>query len=144
MGEYGIGNLANSLTLGCDCLGQIYYFDAVVNDSRGAAVTIANAVCLHEEDFGILWKHVKHADKAARALRFTSKDLLELGVVDEIIPEPLGAAHRDHRQMASTLKSALAKNLKRLGTIAIDELLEQRYAKFRRMGVFEEGGVVEA
>ena len=58
VGEYGIGNLANSLTLGCDCLGQIHYFDAVVNDSRGGAVQIPNAVCLHEEDFGILWKHV--------------------------------------------------------------------------------------
>jgi len=93
---------------------------------------------------GILWKHVKHADKAARALRFTSKDLLELGVVDEIIPEPLGAAHRDHRQMASSLKSALVKNLKRLETVGTDDLLEQRYAKFRQMGVFEEGGAVEA
>jgi primary-amine oxidase len=58
VGEYGIGMLANSLTLGCDCLGQIYYFDAALNDSRGAPVQIQNAVCLHEEDFGILWKHV--------------------------------------------------------------------------------------
>ena len=58
VGEYGIGNLANSLILGCDCLGQIYYFDAALNDSRGEAVQIQNAVCLHEEDFGILWKHV--------------------------------------------------------------------------------------
>ncbi len=47
VGEYGIGNLANSLTLGCDCLGQIYYFDAALNDSRGEAVQIQNAVCLH-------------------------------------------------------------------------------------------------
>ena len=57
-GEYGVGNLANSLTLGCDCLGEIYYFDAVLNNSRGEVVNIPNAVCLHEEDFGILWKHV--------------------------------------------------------------------------------------
>ena len=57
VGEAGIGSLANSLTLGCDCLGQIYYFDAVLNNSRGEAVQIPNAVCLHEEDFGILWKH---------------------------------------------------------------------------------------
>ncbi len=57
VGEAGIGSLANSLTLGCDCLGQIYYFDAVLNNSRGEPVTIPNAVCLHEEDFGILWKH---------------------------------------------------------------------------------------
>ncbi len=57
VGEAGIGSLANSLTLGCDCLGQIYYFDAVVNNGRGEPVTIPNAICLHEEDFGILWKH---------------------------------------------------------------------------------------
>jgi primary-amine oxidase len=57
VGEYGIGYLANSLENGCDCLGEIRYLDAVVNDSRGNPVTLANAVCLHEEDYGILWKH---------------------------------------------------------------------------------------
>ena len=56
-GEYGIGSLTNSLTLGCDCLGEIYYFDANLNDGKGGAVTIPNAVCMHEEDYGILWKH---------------------------------------------------------------------------------------
>jgi primary-amine oxidase len=56
-GEYGIGSLTNSLTLGCDCLGEIYYFDAVLNDGRGEPFIIPNAVCLHEEDYGILWKH---------------------------------------------------------------------------------------
>ncbi|MDT4970692.1 MAG: primary-amine oxidase [Pseudonocardiales bacterium] len=57
MGEVGMGLMANSLTLGCDCLGEIYYFDGVVNDSLGQPVTIKNAVCMHEEDFGIAWKH---------------------------------------------------------------------------------------
>jgi primary-amine oxidase len=57
VGEYGIGVLANSLTLGCDCLGTIRYFDAWLADSRGEPYRIENAVCLHEEDFGILWKH---------------------------------------------------------------------------------------
>ncbi|RYL92802.1 primary-amine oxidase [Sporolactobacillus sp. THM7-4] len=56
-GEYGLGQLANSLTLGCDCLGEIRYFDAVMSDSRGNVKTIPNAVCLHEEDNGIGWKH---------------------------------------------------------------------------------------
>ena len=56
-GEYGIGSLTNPLTLGCDCVGEIYYFDAHLNDGRGEAVTIPNAVCMHEEDYGILWKH---------------------------------------------------------------------------------------
>ena len=57
-GEYGIGNLTNSLTLGCDCLGEIHYFDAVTNDTQGGVMEIPNAICMHEEDFGILWKHV--------------------------------------------------------------------------------------
>ena len=56
-GEYGIGLLTNSLTLGCDCLGEIYYFDAVLNSGQGEPFTIPNAVCMHEEDYGILWKH---------------------------------------------------------------------------------------
>ena len=58
VGEYGVGTLANSLTLGCDCLGEIYYFDAFMTNSRGDVAKLDNAVCLHEEDFGILWKHV--------------------------------------------------------------------------------------
>jgi primary-amine oxidase len=57
IGEYGIGMLANSLALGCDCLGVIHYFDFAVVDSHGTASTLKHAVCLHEEDFGVLWKH---------------------------------------------------------------------------------------
>jgi primary-amine oxidase len=57
MGEYGIGWLANPLTLGCDCVGEIHYLDGVVNDQDGNPVTIENAVCMHEEDAGIGWKH---------------------------------------------------------------------------------------
>ncbi|HWH96123.1 MAG TPA: primary-amine oxidase [Baekduia sp.] len=57
MGEYGLGWLANPLALGCDCLGEIQYFDGVVNDQDGNAVTIENAICLHEEDYGFGWKH---------------------------------------------------------------------------------------
>ena len=58
MGEYGVGMLCNSLELGCDCLGEIFYFNGVVNDNDGNALTITNAICLHEEDAGILWKHL--------------------------------------------------------------------------------------
>jgi primary-amine oxidase len=57
LGEHGVGMLANSLTLGCDCLGEIYYFDASLTNSRGEVAIIKNAVCMHEEDYGILWKH---------------------------------------------------------------------------------------
>jgi primary-amine oxidase len=56
-GEYGLGYCANSLELGCDCLGLIKYFDGHLCTSRGEPLTIKNAVCMHEEDFGILWKH---------------------------------------------------------------------------------------
>lgn len=87
---------------------------------------------------GILWKDAKFKDKAARALKFTSKDLQRLGVVDEVIGEPLGAAHRDHRQTAMLLKAALMRNLKELSALPIDQLLDRRYQKFRRIGVFEE------
>jgi primary-amine oxidase len=57
LGEYGIGKVANALELGCDCLGSIYYFDATMSDDDGNALTLHNAVCMHEEDYGILWKH---------------------------------------------------------------------------------------
>ena len=56
-GEWGLGRLANSLALGCDCVGEIRYLDAVLADEQGNPSTIANAICLHEEDAGILWKH---------------------------------------------------------------------------------------
>ena len=58
IGEWGLGFMTTSLELGCDCLGEITYLDAVVHDSRGEPRTIANAICIHEEDSGVLWKHV--------------------------------------------------------------------------------------
>jgi primary-amine oxidase len=57
IGEYGIGTMANSLRLGCDCLGTMKYFDAHMTDSRGTQLTIGQAICMHEEDVGLLWKH---------------------------------------------------------------------------------------
>ncbi len=64
-GEYGLGALANSLELGCDCLGAIHYFDATLLNEFGEPFTIKNAICLHEEDYGILWKHHdQHSDVA--------------------------------------------------------------------------------
>jgi primary-amine oxidase len=68
-GEYGVGWLANSLTLGCDCVGHIHYFDGVVNDNDGAPVTIPNAVCMHEEDAGIAWKHTDFRTGAVQVRR---------------------------------------------------------------------------
>ena len=87
---------------------------------------------------GILWKHAKHADKAAQALRFTAPNLQEFGVVDEIVPEPLGGAHRNHHGAALQLKGTLTEALRRLSDVPADQLLDRRYERFRRIGVFEE------
>ena len=90
---------------------------------------------------GILWKSSEYAEKAASALRFTSKDLLELGVVDAVIQEPLGGAHRDPHQMAARLKIYLVRTLRELLALDQSTLTRHRYDKFRRMGVFlEEAG----
>lgn len=65
-GEVGIGVLANSLELGCDCLGEIHYFDVCINDAEGQAVVLANAICLHEEDFSLLWKHLEYNEDGSK------------------------------------------------------------------------------
>jgi primary-amine oxidase len=57
-GEWGLGRMTQSLTLGCDCLGEIHYFDALLSNEQAKPYTITNAICMHEEDYGILWKHV--------------------------------------------------------------------------------------
>jgi primary-amine oxidase len=64
IGEWGLGFLTQSLELGCDCLGEIRYLDAVVHDTAGEPHTIKNAICIHEEDDGVLWKHVDHEEGA--------------------------------------------------------------------------------
>ncbi|HEV3408793.1 MAG TPA: acetyl-CoA carboxylase carboxyltransferase subunit alpha [Chthoniobacterales bacterium] len=86
----------------------------------------------------ILWKDRKHAPEAAEALKLTAEDLMRLGVVDEVVPEPEGGAHRDHDTAAAHLGTALRANLERLTAISTDELLKQRYEKFRRLGNFAE------
>lgn len=86
----------------------------------------------------ILWKGSEHAPKAAAALKFTSRDLLRFGIIDEIIPEPPGGAHRDHAEIAATLKQALLRDLRSLIGVPIPELLDRRYAKYRKIGVFLE------
>lgn len=85
----------------------------------------------------ILWKDRAHAPQAAEALRITAEHLLELGIVDGILPEPLGGAHRNHDEAAATLKEALRGHLGELGQLDSETLRERRYAKFRAMGVFE-------
>ncbi len=89
---------------------------------------------------GILWKSHTYKEQAAQALKMTSKDLKRLAVVDHVIDEPLGGAHRDHHLMANRLKIFFRNSLRELLEQPIDQLLDARYQKFRRMGAFLEGG----
>lgn len=86
----------------------------------------------------ILFRNAARANEAAVAMKITAKDLLELGVIDEIIKEPVGGAHNDPAQAATYIKSAIIKNLKPLLSLSHRELIADRYNKFRKMGVFEE------
>ncbi len=86
----------------------------------------------------ILWKDGEKADVAADALKLTSKNLLDMGIIDEIIKEPSGGAHRDYNEAGMLLKTAIKKNIGDLRAIPIDGLLETRYKKYRAMGRFVE------
>ncbi|GHT45426.1 acetyl-coenzyme A carboxylase carboxyl transferase subunit alpha [Planctomycetales bacterium] len=90
---------------------------------------------------GILWKSGEYKDKAAEALKMRSKDLLGFGVIEEIIEEPVGGAHRDPQLAASRLKHFLRSSLKSLDKCPIDQLVEKRYERFRKQGMFEEVSV---
>ena len=84
----------------------------------------------------ILWKHRKHAPEAAAALKLTARDLLELGVIDGVVKEPLGGAHQDQGAAVENLRKAVAAALLDLRAVPMEKLLQQRYEKFRRMGEF--------
>ncbi len=92
----------------------------------------------------ILWRDRRHAAEAAEALKLTAQDLLKLEVVDEIVPEPEGGAHRDYDSVAENLGSALRGNLQHISKTPIDELVEKRYEKFRRLGIFTQGKTTTA
>ena len=86
----------------------------------------------------ILWKHRKHAPEAAEALKLCAPDLVKMGLVDGVIPEPAGGAHCDPEQAADNIRTTIEKELQILSKTPIEKLLTSRYEKFRRMGVFEE------
>ncbi len=86
----------------------------------------------------ILWRDRRHAPEAAEALKLTAQDLVKLGVVDAVVPEPEGGAHRDYDTAAANLGAALRQNLQRLLTSPIADLLKKRYQKFRALGNFAE------
>ena len=87
----------------------------------------------------ILWRNSIKAPEAAEALKITGEYLLEFGVVDEVIPEPLGGVHKDSEIGAANLKKVLLKHLEELSPLSIPDLLEQRYNKFRKIGQFTQG-----
>ena len=86
----------------------------------------------------ILWKDNTRSPEAAQVLRLTAQDLLEFGIIDEIVKEPLGGAHRDFETTANRLGDVVEKTLKRLSKLSGKELVDKRYQKFRSMGVFGE------
>ncbi len=88
----------------------------------------------------ILWDNAAKTPDAAEALKMTAKNLLDLDVIDEIVPEPPGGAHRDPPRMAEILEVAIESHLSKLEAIPVQELMEKRYLKFRKMGVFAEEG----
>lgn len=102
------------------------------------------AVCTPEACATILFKDRGRAAEAVENMRCMPEDLLELGVIDEIVPEPLGGAHRNPAAAAEMLGNALERNLNALLTIAPESIAELRYEKFRRMGRFLESGMIES
>jgi acetyl-CoA carboxylase carboxyl transferase subunit alpha len=115
--------------------------------SGGAlGVGIADKVCVLENAYysvispegcaAILWKSGTKAPEAANVLKLTAADLLEMDLIDEVVPEPLGGAHRNPQVMAETLRAVIERYLKELNAQSKDSLLEARYAKFRKIGKF--------
>jgi acetyl-CoA carboxylase carboxyl transferase subunit alpha len=115
--------------------------------SGGAlGIGVADRVCVLENAYysvispegcaAILWKEGAKAPEAAEALKLTAQDLLKMGIIDEVVPEPLGGAHRDPQKMGQTLKELILKNLKELGSLDKEDLLKLRYKKFRGIGAF--------
>jgi acetyl-CoA carboxylase carboxyl transferase subunit alpha len=122
----GEGGSGGALAIGvCDRLMMLQYSVYSVISPEGCA--------------GILWRSADKKDLAAEAMGIGAERIARLGVVDEVVKEPLGGAHRDPQLMADTLKEALLRHLKELEALPVDELLAQRDKKLRAYGVFNEG-----
>ncbi|NLD98370.1 MAG: acetyl-CoA carboxylase carboxyl transferase subunit alpha, partial [Fibrobacter sp.] len=115
--------------------------------SGGAlGIAVADAVLMLEHSIysvispegcaGILWRDASFASTAAEALKITAKSLLDLGVIDEIIPEPIGGAHTDPAQTAENVKEAILKNIKKFAALSSTKLTNKRFEKFSAMGKF--------
>jgi acetyl-CoA carboxylase carboxyl transferase subunit alpha len=138
-------NLRESFTF------RVPFISAVIGEggSGGAlGIGVSNRILMLEHSYysvispegcaAILWKDRAYADKAAENLNLTAKDLTRLEIADDVVPEPLGGAHQNPQQTADSLADALEKHLKELDALTIEERLEDRYQKFRKIGVFEE------
>ncbi len=117
--------------------------------SGGAlGIGVADRVCVLENAYysvispegcaAILWKSALKAPDAAVVLKLNAHELLNLGIIDEVVPEPKGGAHRDHQQIAASVKDALIRGLQDLSGVARDKLLADRYRKYRSIGHFVE------
>ncbi|MCX5711313.1 MAG: acetyl-CoA carboxylase carboxyltransferase subunit alpha [Candidatus Omnitrophica bacterium] len=117
--------------------------------SGGAlGVGVADRVCVLENAYysvispegcaAILWKNGAKAPEAAEVLKLTAEGLLKMGIIDEVVPEPLGGAHRDPAKTAANIKETLQRNLSELKHLSSQDLLKERYKKFRKMGVVSE------
>ncbi|MFH1856106.1 MAG: acetyl-CoA carboxylase carboxyltransferase subunit alpha [Candidatus Omnitrophota bacterium] len=120
--------------------------------SGGAlGIGVGDRVCILENAYysvispegcaAILWKDRQKSPEAAAALKLTGKDLLQLGIVDEVIPEPLGGAHRDFQETAHNVKDAISRHLNEIKNLSLGELVKSRYQKFRKIGIINEGEV---
>ncbi|MCX5703673.1 MAG: acetyl-CoA carboxylase carboxyltransferase subunit alpha [Candidatus Omnitrophica bacterium] len=105
-----------------------------VADRVGVLENAYYSVISPEGCAAILWKDGAKAPEAAEVLKLTASDLLKLGIIDEVVPEPLGGAHRDPQKMAEVLKESINKNLRQLQALDKEELLKLRYKKFRSIG----------
>ena len=114
--------------------------------SGGAlGIGIADIICVLENAYysvispegcaAILWKNSAKAPEAAEVLKLTAQDLLKLGIIDEIVPEPMGGAHHDPEKMGQIMKETIKRNLEKLRAMDKEELLKLRYKKYRDMGV---------
>ena len=118
--------------------------------SGGAlALAVSNRVLMLENSIysvispegcaAILWKSQDYAKDAAEAMKLTAQDSLENGIVDEVIEEPLGGAHRDYHAAAKQMAEAIQRHLEQLEAMGTEELITDRWAKYRKMGVFRDG-----
>jgi acetyl-CoA carboxylase carboxyl transferase subunit alpha len=124
IGEGGSGGALGIAVADCLLVLQNAYFSVISPEGCAA----------------ILWKSAEKAEEAAKALRLTAAELLELGIIDGVVPEPPGGAHRDHEAAARALGDAVTERIAQLRKQPVGRLTEARYEKYRRMGVTTSAG----